>query len=243
MTEKTVVTVGDFEGPLDLLLSLIAKNKIDIYDVSIAEIADQYLAVIHGWQTLNMDVASDFIVMASRLLEIKSYRLLPKHAQLQTEEAEDPEAKLIRELQTYQMFKAASRYFKARFSLNAGTITRDPAADMTADDKMSVEVDAAELAETYEKIIRRFNENHAFRDEPEAAVAKEAYSVRTQRERIITLLKERNTMYFSHVIFDHNANEVVASFLALLDLAKDHQVSVRQAMAFDRISIKKVDET
>lgn len=240
--QKTIVSVGDFEGPLDLLLSLVQKNKINIYDVSIAAITDQYLSVIRSWQAMDMDVASDFIVMASRLLEIKSYKLLPKPKR---QHDDDPEAALVQQLADYKLFKAAGVALEKRFLAHAGAVYRDPMSIDIGGSKSEVHVDSTVLADSYQKIMRRYQADNAFRDKPETDAPKPAYTTKEQREKICQLLAQSHhqPIYFSNVIFDYKSSEVIASFLAMLDLAKENCVTLEQRAAFEDIRVSEVHGT
>ena len=118
------IHVGDFEGPLDLLLHLIAQRKIDILDLPIAEITGQYLEVIRGWKAFDMDVASEFVLMAARLLEIKSRMMLPR-LKIESEE-EDPRAELAAQLLAYAAVKQIAVWLIDREETEARSFTRDP---------------------------------------------------------------------------------------------------------------------
>ena len=119
------VSLEKFEGPLDLLIHLIQKNKIDIYDIPIAEITNQYLAHIEKWRELDMEVASEFVVMASKLLEIKSRMLLPR-AKDEEEDEEDLKEKLVRQLIEYKIFKNISTYLEERECAELHAVYKDP---------------------------------------------------------------------------------------------------------------------
>ena len=113
----------NFDGPLDLLLHLIAKNKVSIYDIPIAEILDQYMEVLHAAEAMDLDVAGDFVAMAAQLVYIKSKMLLPRHEE---EEDEDPRAGLVEMLLEYQRIKEATPYFREKGEIGRDIFVRQP---------------------------------------------------------------------------------------------------------------------
>src|SRR6476661_3657687 len=114
MTEELKITLALYEGPLDLLLDMIRKQKIDIYDIPIASITEQYLSYLHLLQEMNVDVASEFLLIAAQLIYIKSKLLLPPDPDAVDEEAEDPRAELVRRLLEYEKFKNAAQMLYQR---------------------------------------------------------------------------------------------------------------------------------
>jgi segregation and condensation protein A len=119
------VNLNGFEGPLDLLIHLIQKNKVNICEISIVEITHQYMEQMKEWQKMNLEIASEFVLMASRLLEIKAKALLPK-TKTDEETPEDLEKKLVRQLMEYKIFKEISLYLKEREEVELLAVYKDP---------------------------------------------------------------------------------------------------------------------
>lgn len=232
------VHINDFEGPMDLLLTLIRKNEMDIYDVSISTITTQYLETIRSWQAMDLSVASAFIVMASRLIALKAKRLLPRQ-EVETAEEEDSEALLIQQLAAYQLYKAASFYLEREFSRYSGAVYRDPMyLPLTAEEK-AVSVEAEALAAGYQRLMDRWREDHSFKDVPQTKLVQDPYTTEEQIARIETALTgaPRQSVAFSQIVRDHQTGEVVTSFLAVLELFKRGRITTRQRRRFADILI------
>lgn len=212
------IDLDSFKGPLDLLLHLIKKNEMDIYDIPIAEITAQYLATIEVMKHLNLDVAGEFLVMAATLLHIKSRMLLPRDAEEATEEVElDPRAELVQRLLEYQ------KYIDAALSLDAlPLLGRDVFVRSTPD----VEEDEVEEAEW--EPIGLFELVAAFRDlvqdnaeESFHEVDRERLSVTDRINQILAALADRSSLAFTDLMAGVvSRSEVVVTFLAMLELVK-----------------------
>jgi len=129
------VRIDEFEGPLDLLLHLIKQSNIDIYDISLSDITDQYLDYIKKMEELNLDVASEYLVMASELIEYKSRQLLPKKDLKEDEYEEDPKEELIRKLIDYKRYKEVTETFKELESVRSNIYTKSPSSISSYDEK------------------------------------------------------------------------------------------------------------
>lgn len=231
------VHIDDFEGPMDLLLALIRKNEMDIYAVSISTITTQYLETVRSWQAMDLNVASAFIVMASRLIALKAKRLLPRQ---ETEAAEeDSEALLIQQLAAYQLYKAASFYLERELARYSGAVYRDPMyLPLTAEEK-AVHVKGDALAVCYQRLMDRWREDHSFKDVPQTELVRDPYTTEEQMARIETALTSapRQSVAFSQVVHDHQTGEVVTSFLAVLELFKAGRITAQQRRRFADILI------
>ncbi|MEF9919166.1 MAG: segregation/condensation protein A, partial [Eubacterium sp.] len=137
------VSLKKFEGPLDLLIHLIQKNKIDIYDIPIAEITEEYLKHITTWRDLDMEVASEFVVMAARLLEIKSGMLLPR-VKTEEESEEDLREKLVKQLIEYKVFKNISAFLERREQSERHAFYKDPEYIPEITEDVEIEIDVNE---------------------------------------------------------------------------------------------------
>lgn len=233
-----------FEGPLDLLLHLIEKNKLDIYDIPIIEITRQYLAYLQSWDEMNMEVASEFIVMAATLISIKARRLLPA-AEKQEEEEEDEEAALLRRLLLYKRYKeAAGRLGQLLCSEHELILTRKPetiqgkrpvppVAELLQDTSLS------ELYSLYQRMLRSKQESYDTIRAQFHSVEKETYTV---SEKIRAL---RETLdLFEQVSFyelrekSRSKSEAITYFMAMLELSRMNQVLLSQQELFGDIIMR-----
>lgn len=234
-----------FEGPLDLLLHLIDKSEIDIHDISISEITDQYLEYIDAMQELELDVTSEFLVMAATLLAMKSRLLLPKPPVTEEpltnadEDSElDPREELIRKLIEYRKYKLAAAQLRDMAWERSQVFTRE-AADLSAfqTEKPAAPVEGLhvdDLIRAFRKAMRR----HAGRTRI-AAIRRDEISVKDRINDIILTLKTRSQdgkMLFSQLIGDRmDKQEIVVTFLAVLELMKKGWITCHQNRLFDEI--------
>ena len=151
-----VTKINEFEGPLDLLLHLIKKSNIDIYDISLSDITDQYLEYIHQMEELNLDIASEYLVMATELLEYKSRSLLPKKIEDDKEE-EDPKEELIKRLVDYKKYKEITSEFKKLEDIRSEIYTKTPSNINEYDEKVinNSELSVNDLISAFKKFIDR----------------------------------------------------------------------------------------
>ncbi len=203
-----------FEGPLDLLLHLIHKNEVDIFDIPIATITDQYLGYIDMMKALNINIAGDFLVMASTLTHIKSKMLLP---QLEDDEEEDPALEIMRPLLEYMRYKEAAGELSERELLDRDVFIRQLPPELledTENQELQLDVNLFQLMDAFKRIVDQQLPDTKLR------VQVEKWSVKDKMEEIITLLK-KNGMTFFHEIFstDRTMSEFIVTFLALLELA------------------------
>ena len=215
-----------FEGPLDLLLSLIAKNKVNIYDIPIAVILDQYMEYIHEMEMFNMDVASSFIVMAARLMLIKSRMLQPGQ-----KDEEDPRQELVDMLLEYQRAKKTAEVLHDREFTYWGRYEK-PAEDIGVDPEYKLTHDIEILKEALHRILARNDELEENTFEMEQNIGKHLTATRqvSVGEKIVSVLKslakkdkQRLDSFFDKV---QSRGEVVATFLALLELIKGKRISI-----------------
>lgn len=220
------ISIDKFEGPLDLLLHLIRKEEMDIYEIEIAQITAQYLAFIDAMQSLNLDIAGEYLVMAATLLHIKSRMLLPVHEEEKIEEEEvDPRAELIRRLLDYQRYKDAALTFAALPQLDRDIFLVAPLADDGGGEE-SPELEPVSLYALVE----------AFRDLLKKAptdsiheVTAEHLSVTERIQTILNLLQERPQLPFSELLpAPFVRSEMVVMFLAMLELVKMNLVKIYQ---------------
>ena len=213
------VSLEKFEGPLDLLIHLIQKNKIDIYDIPIAEITNQYLAHIEKWRELDMEVASEFVVMASKLLEIKSRMLLPR-AKDEEEDEEDLKEKLVRQLIEYKIFKNISTYLEERACAELHAVYKDPEYIPVMTQDAEVEINPEDIFKAYSNIFSLYNDEIEFKDFSQEIV-REVFTVEEKIEYIEHEfeLNRSGELHFSELFRKKvSRGEVVVTFLALLEM-------------------------
>jgi len=230
------IQIDSFEGPMDLLLQLVEKNKIDIYQVQISDVIDQYLKQIQAWEDADMTLESEFILMASRLIEIKSRKLLPK---LTFTEEEDDEALLLQQLALYRMFKKVAELLRQRQEKTGKLLYKDPEYLPRVKKRELDPIDPMVLHRAYKRLAEH-KENH---DEltVHKRIFKSFYSVRDKVWEIQTALEnsEKDTILFSELIRNYrDYREVLAGFLALLELMKTNVIEVYQQSIFTDIEIQ-----
>lgn len=242
MTENADLTLDlpNFSGPLDLLLHLIRSQEIDIYDIPIAKITEQYLNYITHWQKLNLQIAGEYFVMASTLLRIKSQYLLPKNdfdTQL-PEYDEDPRSELVEQLVQYSVFQKISNYLKERNNEVPLVVAKERSVEIKKEiDPLPLgEITSDELAHTFAIIMKKYKLH-----QPEA-VKIEVHE--TSIEEMDSLLRERlkkePKLSFFGVIQDfHNLDAVISLFLAILELTKHHELIVKQSRDFGDLILER----
>lgn len=218
--DKILYKIDTFEGPLDLLLTLIQKNKINIYDIPIVEITSQYLEAIDGIEESNLDNTSEFLVMASHLLYIKSKMLLPKKEE--DEEEEDPRDELARRLIEYQKFKEVSQELrKNEFSTKNMVFRGEEKIDFPVaeyDRKHDTNELIEALGTIFQRQLRRAKpEKRAFSQ----IVGREKVSVDDMVEKICKVLKRNKKIKFETLFREEDSKpEMIATFLAVLEMIK-----------------------
>ena len=206
-----------FEGPMDLLVHLIKKNELDIYDIPIALITEQYLQYIEWMKALNIEFAGDFLVMASTLTQIKSRMLLPVHADEENEEEEDPRMEITRPLLEYLQMKSAADLLIERNLLGEKTFTRNPARDefIADSDDEFIRIGLFELIDAFQKILERIPGDHR------VDLTAEEISVKDRISQIADLLEARGSLTFLELFSDKpDKQEVIITFLAILEMVK-----------------------
>src|SRR5271169_4080166 len=230
-----------FEGPLDLLLYLIKKEEVDIYDIPIERITNQYMEYLTLMQMLNLEVAGEFLVMAATLMYIKSRMLLPTDQQVtdtEAEEGEDPRWELIRQLVEYKKFKDAALQLGQREEEQANIFPRHgPDAGIEVDkDVPLAEVSIFDLINAFNDVLKKATAREDFHE-----ILEERFTVSDKIEEILYTLRERSEMIFSDLFAKAGSRvEVVVTFLALLELIRMKRLRVQQAEAFGEIQVIKV---
>lgn len=236
MTTDYKVKLEIFEGPLDLLLYLIKRDEIDIYDISIERITRQYLEYLEAFKELNIEVAGEFIVMAANLLYIKSRSLLPADQQPPEEEAEedDPRWELIRQLIEYKKFKDAAAQLHHRAMEQENLFVRGSSSDFPVMQPLLLgEVGIFQLINAFQNVIKRIQARTELQE-----ILGENYTVSDKIETILARVSEDAALKFSDLFAEMASRvEIVVTFLALLELIRLKQVRAIQTGPFGEIEI------
>ena len=234
-SDQYKVKLEIFEGPLDLLLFLIKKEEVSIYDIPIARITEQYLDYLRVMQELDIGVAGEFLVMAATLIRIKSQMLLPRDPTIPDDQIEDPRKELVYQLLEHQKFKAAANMLYQRATIEAGTFTR---ADLDADkNNPEISVTAYQLFEVFREVLNR---KKAI---TEIEIAREEQTMAEKILEIKTLLKKSKEVRARQVFESAKSRrECVLIFLAILELVKELAIRLRQSETFGEIVIVEREE-
>lgn len=218
-----------FEGPIDLLLHLIRKNHFDIFDIPIALITEQYLEYLNMMKTLNLDVAGEFLMMAASLMEIKSKMLLPADEE-KSEEEPDPRSQLVQRLLEYQRYKAAAEELSRRSQLGWHTFTRKEVNEGTSEE--IVDVSIFELIDAFKKVLEKYP------SEVVKEIVRDRITVAQKINELIERLKNVEVIQFTDLFRENvELQEVIATFLALLELIRLKLLRVIQPQNFGAIWI------
>lgn len=239
------VKLEAFEGPLDLLLHLIDKNKIDIYDIPIVEITKQYLEYIHAMETSDLNVMSEFLVMASTLLDIKCRMLLPKEVNEDGEE-EDPRQELVEQLLQYKMYKYMSYELRDRQVEGERSFFKDPDIPEEVEqytppidmDELCEGVTLKRLNDIFKDVIRRQEDKIDPVRSKFGKIEKEEVTLAEKLSDVEAYAALHRTFSFRELLEKQNSKmQVVVTFLAILELMKQGKISISQEHIFDDIII------
>ena len=212
-----------FEGPMDLLIHLIKKAEVDIYDIPIARITTQYLEYLEWMKQMNIDFAGDFVLMASTLTHIKSKMLLP--VQVGEEEEEDPRLEITRPLLEYLRIKSAAEQLAERDLLGDKTFTRKPDAEIieSAKEDQVIRIGLFELIDAFQKILDRVSPDHR------VDMARDRVSVQERITQLTDLLEKQESMTFDELFSDSRERaDIIVTFLAILEMAKLSLIRIAQ---------------
>jgi segregation and condensation protein A len=233
------VTLPSFHGPLDLLLHLIKQHKIDIYDIPILLITEQYNQYLDAMDQLSLDIAADYIYMAALLIHIKSKMLLPRDENAD-EPAEDPREELVRKLLEYQRYKAVAETFAELDVVRMGMWARPPQplpGNEPAEVDMS-EVSLFDLIDAFRSALNRYKHNHPQSIELQRTVHK----VSEKMAEIYAKLREKSPIRLQWFLEGRDRNELIAVFLGMLELVRLGGVSLQQSDTFGDILIGSTGE-
>lgn len=238
-TKRYSIKIDNFEGPLDLLCYLIDKNKMNIYDVNLTDITEQYIEYINAMEEMNLEIASEFIVMASTLLYLKSKKLLPK----QDEETEEiTEEELIRRIIEYKKFKEISKVLKENYKTYSNRLYKGQEEIELPKQKLEKDYSTERIPEIYKKLIERnsvkINQN-AKNIEKIAIVEK--YTVSEKVKQMYKILTKQKKFIFNKLfaINKLEKQEVVTAFSGLLEMSRRSKVETNQEELFGDILVEK----
>ena len=231
--------INDFEGPLDLLLHLIKESKMDIMNIEIEEITKQYMDYLDLQEKMNLEIASEYLVLAAELLEIKSKMLLPRQTVEEEEEEEDPREELVNRLLEYQAYKEITKVLQEKESLRREIYTKSPENIKNyVDEETEINVDVSldDLVEAFKRYLARKKDNKPLKTK----VTVNEISVSSRRHDIKRLLKSKKRVSFFELFPVLTKEYVVATFLAVLEMAKSGELTIKQEKAFDDIICEEV---
>lgn len=220
------ISLKSYEGPMDLLLDLIKKNEVDIYDIPIHLITEQFLEYLNLSKTLNMDITSDFILMAATLIEIKSKMLLPKHqdGDESEEETEDPRQELVQKILEYEKFREVSNILKTSHDFENRSIYKLQEDFSSIDDVDFIKnLTTDKLAIAFSNIIKNMKA-----EEKNYTIRTELFTNKMAMNIIREKLKICKQLSFIEVVKDQSLENVITYFLAILELAKNGKITLDQ---------------
>ncbi len=237
--EQLTIKMTNFEGPLDLLCHLIDKNKMDICDIKICEITDQYLAYLKEMQQMNLDITSEFIVMASRLIYLKSKSLLPSIVESEEEEEID----LVQMLIEYKKYKEYTTVLKERIELYGGKFYKLPDKVELPKGKLEKKFEPSLIPEIYDDLVRKEMTKRNLRaDNINRLATSEKFTIKSKIKEILKELWKKPSFVFNKLfnIKKRPKAEVVTAFLSLLELSKMSRIKVTQGSLFGDINVVKI---
>jgi segregation and condensation protein A len=233
--DELKLRIGEFAGPLDLLLYLIKQEQANIFDIPIARITDEYLRFIRLMKSLDIAVAADFIVMAAQLIEVKSRMLLPRDpaADGTEDEIDDPRKELVDRLLEYEKFKSAAQMLYERSTVEQAVFPRGPIE--SDDNNAEISATVFDLLTVFQKIMVRM------KDKIQMEIQREEISladmIRTLKKRILEAEELSLAAFFEEM---HTRRELVTAFIAVLEIVRTESVKLLQSSTFGDIILKKV---
>ena len=231
-------TIDQFSGPLDLLLHLIKQSNIDIYDIKIEEITNQYLDYIKKMEELNLNIASAYLVMAAELIEMKAAMLLPKPEILEDEYEENPKEKLIQRLIEYQNYKEITSKFHELELERQQYYTKKSSdiSDYEINPNLSDDISLNDLIKAFEQFLNRQEANKPLNTK----IATKEYSITKRSKEIKDLLKKNKKIVFNDLFDIKTKSYIIVTFLSILVLAKNNELQIVQENNFENILLCEV---
>lgn len=230
----------NFEGPLDLLLHLIRVQKIDIYDIPIAQITSQYLAYLQKMKELNLQIAGEYFVMSSTLLRIKSQYLLPKNDFVDEEQQDDPREELVKQLVQYSVFQKIAAYLEERSKKRPLLLAKEASAETGKKIKPLPcgEVSTQDLKEAFMLVLKRVKSR-----QPQSLPVNAKAKPLTEMIAFLSnqLAKKERISFFACADKMTNIWDVIGLFLAMLELGKKRKIKIRQRRSFGDLSLERIN--
>lgn len=238
-TKKYAIKIDNFEGPLDLLCHLIDKNKMNIYDINLSEITDQYMEYLKVQESLDLEIASEFLVMASTLLYLKSKKLLPK---TEDDEEEITEEELIRRIIEYKKFKEISKVLKENYDLFSNRYYKKQEEIELPKQKLEKQYENNIISDIYKELLERTSVriNQNAKNIEKIAIV-ENYTVASKVKEMFKVLVKQKRFVFNKLfsLKHHDRQEVVTAFSGLLELSRRSKVETAQEVLFGDIIVEK----
>lgn len=241
-TNKYAIKIDNFEGPLDLLCHLIDKNKMDIYDIKINEIADQYIEYLNQMEEMNLDIASEFIMMASTLIYLKSKSLLPKQEEAEEELTEE---ELIQRIIEYKKYKEIIKKLKVNYEENSKIFLGNQEQIELPKKRIEKEYDKDLIPNLYKTLLEKNEEKiNKNAENIEKIAITDNYTVTSKVKEMFKALIKNNKFVFNKLfsLKEHNKQEVVTAFSGLLEMSKRDKVNTKQEDLFEDIIVEKKEK-
>jgi segregation and condensation protein A len=239
-TNQYKIKIDNFEGPLDLLCHLIDKNKMNICDIKISEITDQYIAYLNAMEEMNLEIASEFLIMASTLLYLKSKILLPNVVE---EEKELTEEELLRRIVEYKKYKEITKKLRQHLEENSKKVFKSPEVIELPKQKLEPNYNKEIISETYEALIQKNAQklNQNAKNIEKIAIT-DTYTVESKVKVMFKELIRHKKFVFNRLFSEKKCNkqEVVTAFTGLLELSRRSKVTTNQEKLFGDITVEKV---
>ena len=239
-TNQYKIKIDNFEGPLDLLCHLIEKNKMNICDIKISEITDQYIAYLNAMEEMNLEIASEFLIMASTLLYLKSKILLPNVVE---EEKELTEEELLRRIVEYKKYKEITKKLRQHLEENSKKVFKSPEVIELPKQKLEPNYNKEIISETYEALIQKNAQklNQNAKNIEKIAIT-DTYTVESKVKVMFKELIRHKKFVFNRLFSEKKCNkqEVVTAFTGLLELSRRSKVTTNQEKLFGDITVEKV---
>ncbi len=233
--------IGDFEGPLDLLLHLVKSSKMEISEIKLVDITEQYINFLKEMEEMNLDIASEYLVTASELIEMKSRYLLPKTPKEDNDEYEsDPEEELKQRLLEYEKYKNSVENFRSLESKRSNYYTKMPERrENYTEEKIENDgsVTAYDLLEALKELLQRKEYSKPLNTK----ITKKELSVKERVAKIRNVLKVNKCVEFTSLFEELTKEYVVVTFLSVLEMAKNKEITLKQDMNFGTILLERVD--
>lgn len=233
---KYEININEFQGPLDLLLHLIKKDNISIYDISVDKITKQYLDYIEAMEQLNLDIASEYLVMAAELIEIKSASMLPKNEDEEDEYEEDPKEQLINKLLEYEKYKNMTDTFRELEEYREEIYTRVP--DNLLEFKEEKDIDYGIDLNDLLKAMANFLEQKEKEAPLNTKITNKEYSITKRSLEIKNILHQKKKLNFRELFQEFNKEYIIITFISILSMSRNNEITIEQENNFKDIIIK-----